>query len=45
MEEKAMRLPAALVFPLVPFILPTLFIVLIGPAFLRMTAVFVAFPI
>ncbi len=43
MEEKAMRLPAMLVFPLILFILPTLFIVLIGPAALKMTAVFSGF--
>jgi tight adherence protein C len=31
-EEKAARLPAVLTVPMVIFILPTLFIVLIGPA-------------
>jgi tight adherence protein C len=36
MEEKAVRLPAMLVFPLILFILPTLFIVLIGPAGLQL---------
>lgn len=36
MEEKAVRLPALLVFPLILFILPTLFIVLIGPAGLQL---------
>lgn len=33
-EEKAARLPAILTVPLIVFILPTLFIVLIGPAML-----------
>ena len=31
-EEKAARLPATLTVPLILFILPTLFVVLIGPA-------------
>ena len=43
MEEKAMGLPAMLVFPLILFILPTLFIVLIGPAALRMADAFKGF--
>ena len=34
-EEKAARLPATLTVPLIVFILPTLFIVLLGPAVLR----------
>lgn len=34
-EEKAAKLPATMTVPLVVFILPTLFIVLIGPAILR----------
>jgi len=34
-EEKAARLPATLTIPLVAFILPTLFVVLLGPAVLR----------
>jgi len=34
-EEKAARLPATLTVPMVVFILPTLFIVLIGPAVLH----------
>jgi tight adherence protein C len=33
-EEKAARLPATLTVPLILFILPTLFIVLLGPAVL-----------
>ncbi len=33
-EEKAARLPATLTVPLIVFILPTLFVVLIGPAIL-----------
>lgn len=43
MEEKAMGLPAMLVFPLIMFILPTLFIVLIGPAALKMADAFKGF--
>ena len=31
-EEKAARLPATLTVPMIVFILPTLFIVLVGPA-------------
>lgn len=34
-EEKAARLPALMTVPMIIFILPTLFIVLIGPAILR----------
>ena len=34
-EEKAARLPAVLTVPLICFILPALFIVLIGPAILK----------
>jgi tight adherence protein C len=34
-EEKAARLPAMLTVPMILFILPPLFIVLIGPAILR----------
>ena len=34
-EEKAARLPATLTVPMIVFILPTLFIVLGGPAFIR----------
>lgn len=34
-EEKAARLPAILTIPIIIFILPPLFIVLIGPAILR----------
>lgn len=34
-EEKAAKLPATLTIPLVAFILPTLFVVLLGPAILR----------
>jgi len=36
LEEKAVRLPALLVFPLVMFILPALFIVMGGSSFLRL---------
>jgi len=34
-EEKAAKLPATLTVPLVAFIMPTLFVVLLGPAVLR----------
>ena len=34
-EEKAAKLPATLTVPMIVFILPTLFIVLIGPAILK----------
>lgn len=34
-EEKAAKLPATLTVPLIAFVLPTLFIVLLGPAVLR----------
>ncbi|MBT3360679.1 MAG: type II secretion system F family protein [Rhodospirillales bacterium] len=34
-EEKAAKLPATLTVPLIVFIMPTLFIVLLGPAILR----------
>jgi tight adherence protein C len=34
-EEKAAKLPATLTVPLVAFILPTLFVVLLGPAVMR----------
>jgi tight adherence protein C len=34
-EEKAARLPATLTVPMILFILPTLFLVLIGPAIIR----------
>lgn len=40
-EEKAARLPATLTVPMVMFILPCLFIVLIGPAVLRVLDNFV----
>ena len=34
-EEKAARLPATLTVPMIVFILPTLFVVLIGPAIIQ----------
>src|SRR5208282_4666127 len=39
-EEKAARLPALLTVPMILFILPTLFIVLLGPAALGIIATF-----
>jgi tight adherence protein C len=39
-EEKAARLPALLTVPMIIFILPPLFIVLIGPAILRLIDAF-----
>jgi tight adherence protein C len=39
-EEKAMRVPVKMIFPLVMFILPATFIVLAGPAVLRIMDVF-----
>jgi tight adherence protein C len=36
LEEKAVRLPALLVFPVVLFIMPSLYIVLLGTSFLRL---------
>jgi tight adherence protein C len=39
-EEKAMQIPVKVIFPLILCILPTLFIVLLGPAVLDMVDVF-----
>lgn len=39
-EEKAAKLPATLTVPMILFILPTLFIVLIGPAIIQVMATF-----
>mgnify|MGYP003351542920 CR=1 FL=1 len=39
-EEKAMKLPVKLLFPMVFFILPVMFIVLLGPAAIRMLSTF-----
>jgi tight adherence protein C len=41
-EEKAARLPALLTVPMIVFILPPLFIVLLGPAILRLVDAFSA---
>jgi tight adherence protein C len=38
MEEKAVRLPALLVLPLILFIMPSLFIALVGPSILAISA-------
>jgi tight adherence protein C len=37
-EEKAARLPATLTVPMISFILPPLFIILIGPAIIQALA-------
>jgi tight adherence protein C len=39
-EEKAMQIPVKVIFPLILCILPTLFIVLLGPAVLDIAAAF-----
>ena len=39
-EEKAMQIPVKVIFPLILCILPTLFIVLLGPAVLRIIGIF-----
>jgi tight adherence protein C len=39
-EEKAMKLPVAVVFPLLLFIFPPLFIVILGPAVINALATF-----
>jgi tight adherence protein C len=36
LEEKAIKLPAKLIFPLIFFIMPSLYIVLLGPSFMRL---------
>jgi tight adherence protein C len=36
LEEKAVKLPGKLIFPLIGFIMPSLYIVLLGPSFLRL---------
>ena len=41
-EEKAMQIPVKVIFPLILCILPTLFIVLLGPAVMDMVAAFTA---
>ncbi|MHA7269866.1 type II secretion system F family protein [Arthrobacter sp. HLT1-20] len=39
-EEKAMKLPVLVLFPLLLFIFPTLFIIIVGPAVINIFAVF-----
>jgi tight adherence protein C len=39
-EEKAMQIPVKVIFPLILCILPTLFIVLLGPAVMDIAAAF-----
>jgi tight adherence protein C len=36
LEEKAVKLPAKLIFPLIGFIMPSLYIVLLGPSFMHL---------
>ena len=36
LEEKAVKLPAKLIFPLIFFIMPSLYIVLLGTSFIRL---------
>src|SRR4051794_34300013 len=43
-EEKAMQIPVKVIFPLILCILPTLFIVLLGPAVMDIVAAFSTWP-
>jgi tight adherence protein C len=42
-EEKAAKLPATLTIPMILFIMPALFIVLLGPAIIKAVAIFPSF--
>lgn len=39
-KEKAMKAPIKMLFPLMIFIFPTIFVIILGPAFIQMTDVF-----
>jgi tight adherence protein C len=36
LEEKAVKLPAQLIFPLIFLIMPSLYVVLLGPSFMQL---------